>query len=97
MILHVTTITEWDRCLSEPAYYPLVYKNEGFIHCCSADQLSGVLERYFNDQKDLLLLHIDEKKVPGEIKWEAGPNNDMFPHIYGTIARNAIIRIEKIA
>ena len=40
-------------------YAPPGWEGEGFIHCCWADQLSGVLARYFRGEANLLLLTLD--------------------------------------
>jgi uncharacterized protein (DUF952 family) len=56
MILHVTKRRDWLDQRSNENYLPVDFKREGFIHCCSQEQLPGVLQRYFKNARDLVLL-----------------------------------------
>ena len=97
MILHVTSKEDWLRCEDETLYTPLAFANGGFIHACLPNQLSGVLERYFSGRRDLLLLHIDDKRLNASVVMEtAMPGGEQFPHIYGPINREAIAKLEQI-
>jgi glutathione S-transferase len=60
---------------------------EGFIHCSYADQLDRTFAKYYAIQSEVVLLTIDPDAVPSEIKVENG-----FPHIYGPLPRDAVIR-----
>ena len=64
---------------------------EGFIHCCLATQLQGVIERYYQGASDLLLLGIDPGLLQAELRFEntVGGDED-FPHIYGPINLDAV-------
>jgi uncharacterized protein (DUF952 family) len=95
MIYHVTTISAWEACAHENSYAPKAFEKEGFIHSCHLHQLSGVLGRYFLGQEDLLLLHIDEQKLVSQVRHEPGTGNELFPHIYGTINKDAIKELTK--
>ncbi|MFZ6011592.1 MAG: DUF952 domain-containing protein [Bacteroidota bacterium] len=97
MIYHVTTSSEWRACLEQDVYAPGAYASEGFIHASLRHQVSGVLQRYFRDQQDLLLLHINENKLSAPIKFEMAANQESFPHVYGKINKSAIERTESIS
>lgn len=93
MIYHVATLNDWQACRNLPVYFPSNWENEGFIHCSLENQLSGVLERYFADKTDLVILHINESKLSSSIKYEKATNQESFPHIYGPIDKEAIVRV----
>lgn len=78
----------------EQGYYqPVSLNEEGFIHACKKEQVKGVLERYYKNQANLLLLHIDENKLTSELKYElTSPVNEAFPHIYGTLNLNVVVK-----
>ncbi len=95
MIYHVTTKGEWENS-SKFSYSPSSFAKEGFIHCCSADQLEGVLHRYFSGKMDLLLLKIDPGKLTAELKFEPSTNQELFAHIYGPLNKDAVIEIERL-
>ena len=95
MIYHVTTKGEWENS-NKFFYSPSSFAKEGFIHCCSADQLEGVLHRYFSGKIDLLLLKIDPEKLSAELKYEPSTNQELFAHIYGHLNKEAVIAVEQL-
>ena len=96
MIYHITTQVRWDEWTSQREFAPEAYEKEKFIHCCKADQIQGVLDRYFKGSTHLLLLCLEEQKLTAPLRYEPGTNNELFPHLYGTINKDAIIEIRKI-
>jgi uncharacterized protein (DUF952 family) len=97
MIYHVTTYNLWEAAIKAGYYEAPSLQSEGFIHTSTQQQVQGVLNRYFKDEKNLLLLHIDEHKVSPEIKWEVAPSeNEKFPHIYGRLNLDAVIKVSNI-
>jgi uncharacterized protein (DUF952 family) len=98
LIYHRTTESEWATAQGRGSVEAASLKDEGFIHCCTEEQVAGVLERYYNDQKGLVRLTIDTEKLTSPIyfEWSVGAE-DTFPHIYGPINLDAIQQAEKIA
>ncbi|MEP7143309.1 MAG: DUF952 domain-containing protein [Ferruginibacter sp.] len=93
MIYHVVLRTDWEAALIQGFYEACSLAAEGFIHAAKKDQVKGVLERYFHGQSDLLLLHIDETKLTAELKYELAPSvNEEFPHIYGRLNTDGVIK-----
>ena len=45
-------------------------EEEGFIHASTHDQIEATANRFYADVDQLVLLTIDQTKVPHEIKWE---------------------------
>jgi uncharacterized protein (DUF952 family) len=95
-ILHVATLAGWERWAGEDDYLPRDFPAEGFIHCCSAGQLPGVLQRYYAGRGDLLLLHIDPAKLLAPLRYEGASNGDTFPHIYGPLNKDAVESVEPL-
>jgi uncharacterized protein (DUF952 family) len=97
MIYHVTTQPAWQQALQQGFYEAASLSAEGFIHLSTQAQVAGVLERYYKGQTDLLLLHIDESKLLAELKYELAPSiNELFPHVYGVINIDAVIKAASI-
>lgn len=94
MILHVARTREWDAHTVDNFYAPESYVLEGFVHACLEHQLAGVLTRYFQGEKDLVLLHIDENLLSSPVRMEEGFSPEKFPHIYGKVDKAAIKKIE---
>ena len=96
MIYHITTKQDWEQHSQEYDFVPTDYQREGFIHCCTASQLTGVKERYFKGKTGLVLLHLDDQKLKAELKYEVSTNDEKFPHLYGPINRDAIAKVEPL-
>ena len=97
MIYHVVTDANWQKALQHGFYEAESLAKEGFIHTSKAEQVAGVLERYYKGQSNLFLLHIDETKLTAPLKYELAPSvNEVFPHIYGRLNLDAVVKIESI-
>jgi uncharacterized protein (DUF952 family) len=97
MIYHVITSTDWQKAVQQGFYEAASLALEGFIHTSKAEQVQGVIERYYKGQSDLLLLHIDETKLTAPLKNELAPSvNEMFPHIYGRLNIDAVTKVENL-
>ena len=97
MIYHIVTEEIWQNALQQGFYEADSLTKEGFIHTSMATQVAGVLERYYTGQSNLLLLHIDEEKLTAPLKYELAPSvNEEFPHIYGRLNVEAVVKVEKI-
>ena len=95
MIIHVTTLSAWESQAQKNHFAPDAFAMDGFIHCCASSQLTSVLERYFSRVDEVLLLHIDDLKLTSPLRYESASNQEKFPHIYGVINKEAIVRIEE--
>lgn len=94
MIYHVTTKAEWEKALSIGKYEAPSLFSEGFIHLSKEDQVSGVLERYYNGVDNLVLLHVDESMLSAELKYELSPSvNQEFPHLFGALNVEAVVNV----
>lgn len=95
-IYHVVTAADWGAAENQPTYQAASLQTEGFIHASERGQVAGVLARYYKDVPDLLLLHIDPDRLTAELRYEVATGNELFPHIYGPINRDAVVDVETI-
>lgn len=97
LIYHITTQQAWDEAVVKGFYAAASLEIEGFIHCSTADQVEGVLERYYQGVSSLVKLVIDPDLLKSELKFELAPSvNELFPHIFGNINLGAVIAIQSI-
>ena len=97
MIYHITTQEEIDNAAVTGTFSAPSLKTEGFIHTCEKEQIQRVIDRYYSGRTGLFLLHIDETKLTALLKYELAPSvNEMFPHIFGTINMDAVVREEEL-
>ena len=95
LIYHIVTPEVWEKFKAEDFYEAESLATEGFIHCSFAEQIEGVLERYYKGSGKVLILTIEPEKLTSKIVNEPSTNDEIYPHIYGKINRNAIVEIEE--
>ena len=103
MIHHLIDGSIWAATQNDPDLKPGSLATEGFVHCCTGPQVSGVVERYYTESADLWVLDIDETALPeGLLRWEspidprtgltrAASGHETYPHLYGPIPRSAVV------
>lgn len=97
IIYHLVTPKSWAEAQEKGYYEAASLKEEGFIHCCEAGQIKGVIERYYSNVPDLHKLVIDTSKLTSQLIYDWSPSTqDTFPHIYGPIQLEAVIGIEAL-
>lgn len=70
---------------------------EGFIHCCLARQLRGVIDRYYAGVDGLQLLELDAQRLTAKVVYENTVGGDeLFPHVYGKINMDAVVSISPL-
>lgn len=96
-ILHIALPDEWADARPSGEYRRSTrgrsLDDDGFIHCAYLRQVEGVANRYYADQTELILLHLDLDLVEGELRVEPAAHNsdEMFPHLYGPIPTAAVV------
>lgn len=93
-ILHITTRQAWQEARENGFYLTPGLSTEGFIHCSFPYQLERVANKYYAGQRDLIILVIDPDCLASDlILEEAVDVEDEFPHIYGQLNLDAVIRV----
>lgn len=96
MIYHITMPKNYEQDFDgENLTHPSL-EAEGFIHCATLSQVAGVLERYFVGIDEITLLHLDESLLTSELKYEIATADEAFPHIFGKINKEAIVKVELV-
>lgn len=96
IIYHIVSAKSWAEQASDLTYEAESLQTEGFIHLSQKEQVAGVLNRYYQQVPDLLLLHIDAAKLTHELRYEAATNDELFPHLYGPLNKDAVVKTENI-
>ncbi len=92
-LYHLVPRRTWEENPGQP-FRADSLRSEGFIHCSFADQVAGSANRFYADQQDLLVLHIDPAQLSSPVKEEPSGTGELFPHIYGPIPRDAVVRVQ---
>lgn len=101
MIFHITDAATWaasqQRGTHTGSTRGIDLAEEGYIHCSTDEQWPAVIERFYADASDLLLLHIDEARLTSPLVYEQLPGmTEPFPHIYGPINVDAVIATQPL-
>jgi uncharacterized protein (DUF952 family) len=97
LIYHLVPRPAWEQALAEGGDYRAAsLASEGFIHCSDAAQVARSANRYYADEPDLLLLHVDPARLRSDLCYEAAGTGELFPHIYGPINRDAVRAVEAL-
>lgn len=92
MILHIIKNEQWEFAQQAGEYRGDTLATEGFIHCSMPEQVIEVANYIFHGVQGLILLVIDENKVTSKIKYEDPGNGKSYPHIYGPLNIDAVIK-----
>jgi uncharacterized protein (DUF952 family) len=93
-IYHIVLPDVWARFQGQH-YEADSLATEGFIHCSFEKQLDTVLKRYYSGREEVEILEIDPTKLDSKLVVEPSTGGENYPHIYGTINADAIVRTER--
>jgi uncharacterized protein (DUF952 family) len=92
-LLHITRLPQWEQAKLEGIYRSDTLDTEGFIHCSTLEQIVKVANKFFSDRQQLIILCIDSQRVVFEIKYEESEPGEQFPHIYGSLNLDAVVKV----
>jgi uncharacterized protein (DUF952 family) len=100
-IFHIVPRAEWEQAAPTGAYRPASLAQEGFIHCSTAEQVPDVANAFYRGQRDLVLLVIDPARLQAPLRYEppaeAPQSAARFPHLYGPLNTDAVLRVAAFA
>ena len=94
-LYHLVLRSAWEKNVDQP-YRAESLTDEGFIHCSYADQVARSANRFYAEQSELLVLHIDAERLSSPLREEASGTGEVFPHIYGPLNRDAVVKTEAL-
>jgi glutathione S-transferase len=66
----------------------------GFVHLSFEHQYLGVLERFYADRPDAVVLVVDPDRLDAEVREEPGEEGgELFPHLYGPLPLRAVVAV----
>lgn len=98
IIYHLTGRDQWAAAQAAGEYEAPSLADEGFIHC-SADeeQTLRVVERLYAGVEGLQVLDIETDRLNSEVRREPSRSGEIYPHIYGRINLDAVVRVRDLA
>lgn len=99
MIFHIADRDRWLAAQAAGVYTASTLDrelaDEGFIHLSTADQVPGVVDRFYRGLPNLVLLHIDELLLTERLVFEqVSDAPEPFPHLYGPLNTDAVVHVD---
>ncbi|MBN2256899.1 MAG: DUF952 domain-containing protein [Anaerolineaceae bacterium] len=92
-IYHITKNDDWLKAEEIGSYTAPSLDQEGFIHCSFRHQVCDTARRYYAGIHGLVLLEIDPHKLTSRWINEPSTEEELFPHVYGSINLDAVMHI----
>ncbi|MEO7540037.1 MAG: DUF952 domain-containing protein [Pyrinomonadaceae bacterium] len=89
LIYHIVLPIDW-AAFDTDLYFAPSLSTEGFIHCSFEHQLDAVIGRYYAGHESVVVLEIESDRLMSRTVNEPSTGNEIYPHIYGPINRDAI-------
>ena len=103
LLYHLALRQEWQAARADGVYRRstrgLALESVGFIHLSSAHQVPATASRFYADLPAgaVLLLTIDPQRLAAaglEVRFELADGGEPFPHLYGPLPLEAVLRAE---
>jgi uncharacterized protein (DUF952 family) len=85
---------DWAACQREGQLpWAAIDFRDGFVHLSAAHQLQETAAKHFRGKEGLVLLEVDPERLPeGLLRWEVSRGDELFPHLYGDLLLEAVVR-----
>jgi len=96
LILHICPRDVWAAAVAAGGDYEGdTLASQGYIHLSTEELVHTPATMLFRGRTDLLLLEVDEARLPVPITWEQGdpphPDGRLFPHLYSALPVAAVV------
>ena len=96
-IFHICRKEEWAAAQAAGRYDGSSQdKADGFIHFSGRDQVVESAAKHRAGQDGLVLLSVDPARLGAALKWEPSRAGLLFPHLYGPLPVEAVLRVEDL-
>jgi len=96
-IYHMCRRAEWVAAEAAGSYRGSSQDTaDGFIHFSTADQIRESARKHRAGQTDIVLVTVDALRLGAALKWEPSRGGALFPHLYGPLPLDAVIRIDAL-
>lgn len=97
VLVHLCTADDWQRARLSGEHRPDSLHSAGFVHLSTPEQVHLPANRLYAGRTDLVLLLVDPARLSSPVRWEPGVPADpaamVFPHLYGPLPADAVIRV----
>lgn len=96
-IYRIISAADWAAAQAAGSFAGTAHDHrDGFIHFSTATQAAETAARHYAGLTGLLLLYVHDDALSSPLKWERSRNDDLFPHLYGSLPVSAVHRVEPL-
>ena len=93
-IYHICRAEEWTRAEASGSHAGSSQDAaDGFIHFSTAAQVAESAAKHRAGQSGLVLVMVDPGRLGAALKWEPSRGGQLFPHLYGALPLEAVLRV----
>lgn len=97
LIYHMCRRTEWEAARATGAYRGSSQDiADGFIHFSTAARIRESARKHRAGQPDLVLVTVAPARLGMALKWEPSRDGALFPHLYGALPIEAVVRVDPL-
>jgi uncharacterized protein (DUF952 family) len=97
LIYHMCRRAEWAAAEAAGAYRGSSQDAaDGFIHFSTATQIRESARKHRAGQDDLVLVTVEADRLGAALKWEPSRGGALFPHLYGALPLEAVVRVDPL-
>lgn len=97
IIYHMCRRQEWQDAEAAGAYGGSSQDAaDGFIHFSTAAQVVESAAKHRAGQSGLVLLAVAADRLGPALKWEPSRGGQLFPHLYGALPVDAVVRVAEL-
>ena len=91
-IFHLVAAADWERERSADSQSVARehFERNGFVHCCTREQIDEIARWWLADEAPLIALEIDAG-LAGDVRWERADLGRVYPHVYNPLPRAALV------
>lgn len=92
----VLSLVDWNNSQSK-SFVILSKEDKDFIHLSKQDQLDKIIDKYWSNVPEFVVLKLDTHQLPGNLVYETNPGGThKYYHLYsGSIPLSAIVEVKK--
>jgi uncharacterized protein (DUF952 family) len=92
VIYKLLTTAEWEAAREAGEFRgSAVDLADGYVHFSSAEQVVETAQRYFEGQRGLTMLGVDENTLGDGLRWEPSRGGALFPHLYAALPVGSVV------
>jgi glyoxylase I family protein len=93
-IYHIISESDFQSLQTTGSHHAASLEHEGFIHCSTRENVLWAANKHYAGVKNLRLVAIDPQKISAPWRFDPVAEIGKFPHIYGELNLNAVVRSE---